>query len=229
MAEQGTEYDRSRILEAASKARARRRYRRAASLLRRILVVEPSNLELHARLAPLLATSGQGFDAWASYQICAQAALREKRLDRASNVYREAVRYLPRELEAWRKLANIERQRGHAQQAVEILLEGRQNFRARRRRPQAIGLLRRAHEIAPWTPEIVLDLARTLGRSDQECEAQLLLEKLAQRVSGRRLRRVRSAQWRIAPTLINTWRLAATLGALRDADDEPARTRSFQT
>ena len=154
MADQSTEYDRSRILEAASKARARRRYRRAASLLRRILVVEPSNLELHARLAPLLAASGQGFDAWASYQICAQAALREKRLDRASNVYREAVRYLPRELEAWRKLANIERQRGHAQQAVEILLEGRQNFRARKRRAQAVALLRRAHEIAPWTPEV---------------------------------------------------------------------------
>ena len=64
------DYDRTRILEAASRARARKRYRKAVTLYRRVLAVEPANLELHARLAPLLAVTGRHFDAWTSFEAC---------------------------------------------------------------------------------------------------------------------------------------------------------------
>lgn len=208
-------YDRSRILEAASRARQRKRYRKAAALYRRVLAVEPANVELHARLAPLLAATGNAFDAWTSYRACARAALAEKRLEQAGAIYRDAARCLPREIAAWEELASTERKRGRDKEALEALLEGRRRFTARRFRPQAISLLRRAREIDPWSPSIVIDLARLLTRSDQESEAQMLLEKLAQETSGRDLRRVRSAQWRISPTLGNTWRwlhAAATSG-----------------
>jgi tetratricopeptide (TPR) repeat protein len=200
-------YDRTRILEAASRARARKRYRKAIALYRRVLAVEPANLELHVRLAPLLAVTGRHFDAWTSFDACGRAAIADKRFEQAINVYREAARCMPREIRAWQEIARIERQRGRSPQAGEALLEGRQQFRKRRVRPEAISLLRQALEIDPSSSDIVLDLARLLARSDQESEAQLLLDRLAQRSEGANLRRVRSAQWRISPTLVNTWRL----------------------
>lgn len=217
------DYDRSRILEAASRARSKKRYRKATALLRRILAVEPGNVELHAKLAPLLAASGRRFDAWASFRACAQPALSEKRFDQAVTVYREAVRCLPRELAAWQKLAQTERLRGREKEALEALLEGRRQFRARHRRPQAIWLLRKAREIDPAHHAVVLDLAGLLARTSQESEAQLLLERLAQESSGAELRKARGAQWRIAPTLVNTWRWMRA--AMTSGDEESADAR----
>ena len=214
------DYDRTRILEAASHACARKRYRRASALYRRVLAVEPNNMELHARLGPLLAATGRRFEAWASFDVCGKAAIAEKKLERATAIYREAARCLPREFQAWEQLAGVERLRARDQQALDALLEGRRKFRRRSHRPEAIALLRRAIEIAESSLDVVLDLSRLLARSDQENEAQLLLERLAQRSGGPSLRRLRGAQWRIAPTLANSWRwLHAALTAGRDEPD----------
>jgi tetratricopeptide (TPR) repeat protein len=168
--------------------------------------VEPRNVELHARLAPLLAATGHRLDAWISFRTCAETAAAEKRLDQAAAVYREATRCLPRELAAWERLAETERQRGRQKEALEALLEARQHFRKRKHRAEAIFLLRCARDIEPSNPEVVLDLASLLARRAQESEAQLLLERLATETTGVELRRVRRAQWRISPTLVNSWR-----------------------
>lgn len=188
------------------RARARKRYRRATALYRRVLAVEPANVELHARLAPLLVATRRPFDAWLSYRFCAEAAAADNRLEQAAAIYREAARRLRRELAAWECLAATERSRGRDREALAALREARRHFRGRRRRCEAIYLLRRAREIEPWEPGIVLDLSRLLARSDQESEAQLLLDSLADRSGGAELRRVRATQWRISPTLRNTWR-----------------------
>lgn len=207
-------YDRSRILDAASRARTRKRYRRATQLYRRVLAVEPANVDLHARLAPLLVATRRPFDAWLSYRVCAEAAVADNRLEQAAAIYREAARNLRHELDAWERLAATERARGHDREALAALVEARKHFRGRSRRCQAIYLLRRAREIEPWNPGVVLGLAKLLARTDQQSEAQLLLDSLADRCEGSELRRVRGAQWRISPTLRNTWRwLRASPGA----------------
>ncbi len=213
-------YDRARILGAASRARAERRLCKATSLYRRVLAVEPDNLELHARLAPLLAARGLDFDAWASFGRCARAALRDGEIERAATIYREAVRCLPNRVEAWEKLARIEFKLNRKEPALEILLEARQHFRGRRWRSEAIALLRRARDIQPHNLEVLLDLCGLLARSDQESEAQLLLERAARRATGPSLQRLRWAQWRIAPTLAATW---LWLRAAFVADREDAR------
>lgn len=218
-------YDRARILEAASRARARKRYRKATALYRRVLAMEPGNLELHARLAPLLAATRQPFDSWVSFETCGRGALSEKRLEQAVNIYREAARCLPLEIRAWQSLAGIERQRGHDREAADALVEGRKHFRRRRHRPEAIALLRRALEIDPARSELVLDLARLLSRSHQESEAHMLLHRLAGQSSGVALRKVRAAQWRIAPTLVNSWRwIHAACTAGREPDTQRPRS-----
>jgi tetratricopeptide (TPR) repeat protein len=198
-------YDRARILEAAAAARARKKRKRAIALYRRVLAVERNNAELHARVAPLLAETGQDFDAWVSFQIAAQACLRGGRADKALALYREAASHLPRELQVWQAMARLQYKHGRKRDAVETLLEGAAQFRSRWHWPQAIHLLRRAHQIAPWDFEAVFEMCRMLARSDQVEEARRMLEGLEARSSGDRLRRIYAAQFRLDGDLRHAW------------------------
>jgi tetratricopeptide (TPR) repeat protein len=191
--------DREEILEQASRARSRRQWRRAIALYRQVLAVEPNSVEIHERLAPLLAATRQDFDAWNSYRAVAHAALREGREDRAIAVFREASRALPQEIQAWQGLARLLVRQSEPDAAIEVLLEGSRNFRSKFSRPQAIHLLRRARAIDPWHFETVLELALHLGHADQQIEASMLLEGLAERCQERQLRRVRAAAVSVAP------------------------------
>ena len=192
-------FDRDELLEQASRARSRRQWRRAIGLYRELLALEPNSVELHERLAPLLAQTRQEFDAWNSYRAIAHAALREGREDRAIAVFREASRALPQEIQAWQGLARLLARGGEPDAAIDVLLEGSRQFRAQFHRPQAIHLLRRARAIDPWHFEVVLELALHLGRADQRSEATMLLAGLADRCDERRLKRVRAAQWAVEP------------------------------
>jgi tetratricopeptide (TPR) repeat protein len=182
-----------------------------------VLAVEPGNTDLHARLAPLLAETGQTFDAWTSFRNTAQAALREGRDDKALAIYREASQHLPREIQAWQAMARQLSKSGDDAAAIEVLLEGSRHFRTPYLRPQAIHLLRRARAIEPWHFESVLELAGLLGRCDQREEARMLLDGLADRSAGRRLARVRRAQLRLDPGLRTAWQLLRT--RLRERSD----------
>ena len=81
-------YDRTRILREASAAESKGRLRKAVSLYRRVLIVESKNGELHARIAPLLARTGQYFDAWRSFQQAGLDSL-------ARTEFREFLRRFP--------------------------------------------------------------------------------------------------------------------------------------
>jgi tetratricopeptide (TPR) repeat protein len=215
--------DRQSVLELAARERSRGHRRRAIALYRAVLALERTNAELHAKLAPLLAETGQGFDAWQSYRAVANAALREGREDRALGVYREATQLLPREIEAWQGVARILCKRGDEAEAVEVLVEGSRQFRSPFLRPQAIHMLRRARSIEPWNGVVVLELAEHLGRADQREEARLLLAELAQRTSGAALRRVRFAELRIDPSVSRAvrWLRAWRATEAREADERP--------
>jgi tetratricopeptide (TPR) repeat protein len=219
------EYDRKWLLAEAENARARGRRRRAISFYRRILAAEPHNPELHARVAPLLAATGKRFDAWQSYRQAAEAHLKNQSRDEALALYREATKILPRQFEAWQWVAKLELARGRNNAALSALLEGRSRFRSRRRRPEAIVLLREAKSIDASRIDIVLDLARLLRRSGQSPEAQWILAQLGESMSGRDLRIVRGAQWRIEPSLKHSWNwLRAAFASQRSSDRHvPAR------
>jgi tetratricopeptide (TPR) repeat protein len=163
---------------------------------------------LHARLAPLLADTGQRFDAWRCYRAMGRAALREGRKDKALAIYRDAASRLPRELQVWEELAQLLAKGG---EAIRVLTEGSRQFGKSAHRPEAIHLLRRARSIDPWHFEAVFELARQLARSDQRDEARMLLDGLAQRAGGQRLRRVRAAQLRLDRSLAAAWRWIRSL------------------
>jgi thioredoxin-like negative regulator of GroEL len=198
-------YDRSRLLEEAARAASGRRIGRAIALYRWVLAVEPHNADVHLKVAPLLARTGQRFDAWQSYQNAARACLRHGQPERALAIYRQAASGLPREVQAWSAVARLQQRSGRPREAVETLLEGSGRLRSRRLRPRAIHLLRVAREIEPWHVEAVCGLARLLARSQQREEARVLLRGLSQRCGAARLRRVRAAQLRVAPSVTHLW------------------------
>ncbi len=200
-----TGYDKTRVLKAAARARAKRRRKKAITLYRWVLAVEPGNAEIHGKLAPLLARTGQTFDAWVSYRRAARGLAREGLTEKALGIYREAASYLPRQLETWLAIFELERQRGRDADAREALRKGRRGFRRRRYRPQAIYLLRRMRSVEPWELETVLDLARLLSKTGQRREAAMLLQEMGSRCRGRDLRRVRTAHWKMSPSIANTW------------------------
>ncbi len=204
------DYDRVRILDAADRARRKGRRRRAARLYRQVLAVEPLNAEIHARVAPLLAATGRGFDAWRSYRRAIEHLVQQKQLDAAAVIARDATRTLSGRIEPWEKLVQIESGRGRNASAFEALCDGRRAMRGRRRRPEAITLLKQARRIEPWNVRVVVDLARLLYRTDQADEAVRLLDELAERSEeAADLRRARWAQWRLEPSLLHTWRWIA--------------------
>ena len=216
-------FDRTRILAKASRARAKGRRHKAISLYRWLLAVEPRTAELHSKLAPLLAETGHEFDAGVSYQATANTYVRQGHTDKAVGIYREASRYLPREVKIWHAIARLQCKAGHENEAVETLLEGSRQFRARWARPQAIFLLRRAREIAAWDFEVVLDLARLLASLEQRQESEMLLEHLAARATGEPLRRVRAAQVWISPGPYSAWCwLKIAWSDAGDEEDTPA-------
>jgi tetratricopeptide (TPR) repeat protein len=220
-------YDRRRILEDAAKARVKGKRRKAIKLYRWVLAVERSNADLHAKLAPLLAETGQEFDAWSSFRTAAQAALREGRDDKALGLYRDATQHLPQEIQAWQGLARLLARRGEQAEAIETLLEGSRQFRAQWARPHAISLLRRARTVDPWHFETVLELSGHLARADQPEEARLLLDGLAQRCSGETLRKIRAAQLRVerTPAAILRWFQSLTgRDDTEPADNAPLRS-----
>ena len=198
-------YDRTRILEEAARARARRKRRRAIELYRWVLAIEPQNALLHAKLAPLLAEAGEHFDAWVSFRAAARACLREGLAEKALAIYQEAALYVPHEHQAWQAVAQLQRKQGRNREAVETLLEGSRRFRTRWLRPFAIYLLRRAREIDAWNFETVLELAGLLTTSGQRQEARLLLDELTERAAGHRMRDVRAAQLRVDPGVRSAW------------------------
>jgi len=214
-------YDQRLILERADRARARSQRKQAVRLYREALALDRSSVEIHDKLAPLLAASGQHFDAWNSYRALAHAALRAGRDDRAIAVYREATHGLPREIQAWQSLARLLVRQSEDAAAVEALIEGSRQFRADWNRPEAIHLLRRARAIAPWHFDVVVELAGHLSRSDQKEEARLLLEGLAPRCEPHRLARLRAAQLAVNPGPRGLWRWLSSALRRRGAESGP--------
>jgi tetratricopeptide (TPR) repeat protein len=199
-------YDRSRSLAQAARARARGNRTKAISRYREVLAHEPTNTDIHRRLAPLLAGTKQTAEAWESYRIAVASLMRGGFVDRAVGVLREAAGCLGKERCVWEELAQAEQERGRPVDAHEALLEGRRHFRARGERSEAIRLLLRARKLAPNHFEGNYDLARLLARSGAAGPAAHILAELADRSEGSALRRVRLRQLLLTPSPGALWR-----------------------
>jgi len=201
-------------MKRAAAALGKRRRKKAIGLFRQVLAFDPEDAEVHRKIAPLLARSGQVRAALVSYRKAADAMLRRGFDDRAIGLLRAAVADMPREFELWRGMATLQAKRGMTPDAVASLLEGRRHFRSRRDRSFAIQLLSQAHRLDPGSFQVAYDLACQLGKSGRHAEALRVLDQLAGRSTSGQLRRVRWRQLCLAPGVASLGRFVrACLGS----------------
>lgn len=193
-------YDRANILVQAERARRRGRAAKAVALYQRVLAVEPDNVDLHRKLAPLLVRCRQPDAAWRSYLCAAEILAKRGFAAQATGVLREAASQLPRRREVWVAVADRIRANGRRLDAKKVLLTGRTHFRGRRQRRTAIDLLTRALELDPEDLGVGLDLARLLACSGARRHALRILGRLAASHPVRR-RRIYLERLRAAPSL----------------------------
>jgi tetratricopeptide (TPR) repeat protein len=198
-------YDRVQVLAAADRARARGRLKKAIAGYRQVLGQSPRDLVVLGKVAPLLARTGQAEEAQRCFEAAARGQLEAGFMDRSLAVYVQAAEHFPERAFYWEEAARLHTLRGTRADAVLTLVEG--GARLGRAVPDAgARLLRRALEIDAWHVEGRLVLSRLLLRLRQAAEARALLEELAPRLSGRPLRRVRGALFRLSPTPAAAWR-----------------------
>jgi thioredoxin-like negative regulator of GroEL len=207
-------YDRARILADARRAAQRGATAKAIALYDRVREVEPKNPDILRRLGVLRARAGQREEAWRDCGAAAEILAKRGFVDHAIGVYREFATHLPDEPTVWHAIAGLELERKRPPDAVGALLEGRRHFRSRRRRADALALLRRARQIDPTHFDANFDLAGLLIAEGARGPARRILESLAPHARSRRARRrLRRRLFRLSPTPAAAWRwLIALLG-----------------
>jgi thioredoxin-like negative regulator of GroEL len=202
------------LIAEAALARSKGRKKKALKLYEQALGLPGNQIDIHARMAPLLAETQQTERALSSFSIAALGFRQKGFLQKAESVWMQATQHLPEKVEVWQSLADAkvaQKKNGDARQA---LFRGSKHFRRKRDRNTAIQLLRHAFSLDPYEYEVTLDLARLLLKRGERDEARYLLDGCAERCQGQRLRVVRGLQLRTEASFKNVWRWlrAALLG-----------------
>jgi tetratricopeptide (TPR) repeat protein len=198
--------DRNEVLARADRARGRGRVEEAVRGYRELLARDPEDATAKARLAPLLARTGETAEAAARYRALAEEQRRAGFVDRAAALLRQAAEQLPDEPALVDELADLQIARGRPADAVEALLDGGRRLAGTRLRPEGVKQVRRALGLAPWHLEGTLLYARLLVLDRRRRDAGRLLDALAERTHGEGRRRARAAAFRLAPSPRRLWR-----------------------
>ncbi len=200
-------YDRTRILDAAEKARSRGRNRKAISEYRKVLAVDPADPHVNARIAPLLAKEDEHEAALKAFETGAESFMTKGFRDKGVAVYLQAAAVLPYEERLWTRIAELNSERGRKADAVNALVRGADHMkRNKSHRLKAISLLERALHMEPFHLHASLNVAQLLAKEGRKQDALVRLEALAQNHGGAALKKIRGAQFRIAPGPITLWR-----------------------
>src|SRR4051812_5337522 len=158
-----THYSRADSMERASKAQGKGKKKKAIEEYQKILAHEPENAQVLTKVAVLFAETRKYPEAWESFVAAAESWRKQGFGEKHYATYRQAVDYMPREVELWETLARIDVERKRVPDAVKVLIEGRSHFTGRAMREYAIRLLRLATKIEPWNYEATFDLAKLLA------------------------------------------------------------------
>lgn len=204
-------YDRNVALATAEKARARGRVRKAVRWFRKVLEHQPNDLQVRAKIAPLLARLGRWDEARTNFDKSAEGFLAAGFAPKAIAVWTVAAETFPEHVEYWERIANEQVVRGRRQDAVLALLQGRARLRKKGQRPMAMLLLRQVLALDGVHLEATLDLADLLRRDGVFHEAERLVAGLLTVVVRRsERRRVHFALFRLEPSFRGAlnWALA---------------------
>src|SRR5690606_16237811 len=103
--------------------------KKAVAAYRKVLDDDQDDHDVHARLAPLLAQTGEPGSAMASFRAAAEGYMRRGFVDKAIGVYRQAVEAVPHDERAWDRLADLYLAKEKKKDALTTLLDGRKRYR----------------------------------------------------------------------------------------------------
>lgn len=198
-------FNRRELLAEADQARASGRRRQAITGYRKVLEQHPEDLTVHARVAPLLAASGDRAGALKSFRTAAEGQSKAGFHERSLSLLIQAAEHFPDEEPLWPEIARLHLQRGRRAEAVAALTGGGWRLYLSRQYPVAERVLRLALELGPEDADAAAILARTLRRAGRKAEGIALLEQLAAHTGGRRLTAVRGLLFRFQPTPRRLW------------------------
>lgn len=206
-------FDRAKTLEAASKAKAKGNLKKAIAAYREVLARKADDLDVHLKLAPLLAETKQLGDAWTSFQLAGEGFSRKGFADKAASVYRQASQLFPREVEVWERISDLCLQRERKAEATKTLVEAAgKHFRKAAHRAGAIRLLRKASEIEPESAKLAVKLAHLLRLDGHRDESRDILERFVDVAPKEELRAIRRELFLLSKTPASLWRwVRATL------------------
>lgn len=197
---------RSEILEAADRARARGRVKRAVEGYREALRTEPEDPSVNVKLGPLLARLGDAAGGAACFRTASRRHLAMGFTDRAAAVNVAASSVFPLDTGFRLEIARLNVLRGRRADATSTLVDGGRALARAGQAKAASSLLGRALELEPWHPGAVEAIAPLLARAGNRAEARRLLDGLAARVAGAERRRARWIAFRLWPGPRTFWR-----------------------
>ena len=153
------------LMAKASRARARGRKKKAIAIYKKLLAGTPDDVDVHAKLAPLLAARKQRKEAAKSFKLAAESYVSKGFDVKAIAVYKQAVRYFPTETGLWLNIAKLHVGRHNKAEAVTALLNGSTHFRKPPLRPKESKLLKAVLSISPWHPYATIALAKNMIKS----------------------------------------------------------------
>lgn len=208
-------FDRSEVLRKAERYHSQRRIRKAIREYEKALSVDPQDVDVHTRIAPLYIKAGRKEPAKASLRQV--IAWYEKRgfVDKAIAMLRLSLSVDRRDLAARLHLTDLYLGKAHTGDALKLLEGSRRAFRGRRFLMEAIAVEERILGLSPDDFRAQVALVRLLWKSGKRREAVDRLRRMETLWAFKRekecWRKTRRLLYHYAPSFSTGWRCFLSL------------------
>lgn len=198
-------FDREETLRRAEEFRGRKKPKKAIAELRKVIAIDPKDAVAHAKLGPLLVTTGRHTEALESFRITADDLDARGFTDKAQSLWLQIAQTRVSDLDAWEKVTQFHVTRGRKADGVNVLLLAADLQEGKEGRGRAIHLLQDALLFEPQNLEAILMLAPLLVKEKRAPDAHTLLENALTFTEGADARGVRWTQFVLFPGFRTLW------------------------
>ena len=203
------DYDRSEILRRAEKFRSRGRVRKTIREYEKVLAVDPQDIEVHTKLAPLYIRASRKDQAKASLNRVIAWYDKQGFVDKAIAMLRLALTLDRRDLPVHLRLADLYLGKTLTGDALRLLEGARRTFRRKRFLKEAIAVEEKILSFAPDNFRAQVSLVRKLWKAGRRRKAGQRLWQMESQWALRRnkkyWRKTRRLLCLHAPSLSSYW------------------------
>jgi Tfp pilus assembly protein PilF len=200
-----TPFNRDETFRRAEEFRGRKKPKKAIAELRKVLAVDPKDALAHAKLGPLLISTGQQAEALESFRIAADDLDARGFSDKALSLWLQIAQTKVFDLDAWEKVTQFHVSRGRKAEGVKVLLQAASVQEGKAARPGAIRLLESALVLEPQRLDAILPLAPLLKKEGRGQDARTLLESALTFTTGPALKKVKWKLFALFPGFRTFW------------------------